>query len=285
MSVTGSETPAPGDLGLFSVLSQNLGPLAKKALNAYLLGAMAWRTTKVWREKIDANRMWRCSVEGSDPIYAAVHEWLLDMLPLDARKAVTVRSRRGDSNVIDSPEFQRRREAILTIVYDGRHPQTVDIDGHSVKVWAEDPTTNGSPNREFLVPRRIIFQAGTVSGYHAVLKLLQLIADAEARSEPRCQVAGRWGGWTTATSLPPRSIDSVVLTAGVMERLVCASRGAVAPWLPAARAARRRQDIDRQGIGESVWARRVPHQPARHEGRHRTAGPDSSDPPTQCSGY
>lgn len=181
-----------------------------------------WVKRQPWRENFTI------TVAGADDIYPALHEWVLERIPRDARKALIADSREGVDDFVtlrnsDDPEPVRR----VRLRYDGSRTQIVRIDGHRIEVGVSREDLPGGrgqlPANWQRLMERIVFTATSPAGRDAVVAVLEQLA-AETFSvarPPSLLMPARWGGdWSRRDDLPPRELGSVILKAGQLERLV-----------------------------------------------------------------
>lgn len=152
-------------------------------------------------------------VAGTDSVYPELHEWVLARIPAQERKALILDTSR------EEPHVQLR--------YDGTRVQQVVIDGHKIEVEVQREDLPGGrerlPENWRRLMEKVSFKATTPAGRDAVVRMIEGLADtryAEA-GPPPLLMPSRWGGeWINRSDLPPRTLESVVLKAGQLERLV-----------------------------------------------------------------
>jgi hypothetical protein len=179
-------------------------------------------------EKARKRDAYTVTVAGSDEIYPDLHEWVLERIPEGDRKALiatTVSSNHGKAMYADCAPGETI-EPEVRLRYDGSRTQTLKIDGHKVVVMVEREDISGRSNlpenwRQLL--ERITFTASSADGRDAVVAMLEgLVASKHGGpKQPALFIPQRWGeGWTRRGDLPARTLDSVVLREGQLERLV-----------------------------------------------------------------
>lgn len=116
----------------------------------------------------------------------------------------------------------------LVYRYDSTRSQTVRLDGHRILVTIDKDNTEGSTHFSPETsswsrrPEQIRLTAYSSAGRAAIDRFLRRITEArfETGRTPKLHLAGRWGGWDQRTDLPTRSIDTVALPAGEMDKLI-----------------------------------------------------------------
>jgi len=166
-------------------------------------------------------------VAGTDTIYGDLHAWVLERIPEDDRKALIAVTGDGTSHPSishDGDEIEPRR---VSLRCDGEKVQTVTLDGHRVKVHIErEPIPGG---REFLsenwrqLLEKVTFTASSPGGRDAVVRMIEALVERKESKvgPPPLYMPPRWGGeWRRRADLPPRTLESVVLRKGQLERIV-----------------------------------------------------------------
>jgi chaperone BCS1 len=193
----------------------------KKLSAGWTIAAAAVTGAKKLWDRWKAETTFTISVPDNDDLYADLASWVLDRIPDQRRRSLTVRSPRlyaMPTSTDESPAAERPR---LQTLYDGSRPQTVDIGGHQVEVSVEARSFDPKGDDGWFNPGHIRFAARDAAGRDAVVQFLQTVADSRVEQPgSRLYIARRWGGWARRADLPPRSIDTVVLRAGQLETLV-----------------------------------------------------------------
>lgn len=223
--------PASSTSGLMPLALAGFGDKAtakvRKALVAYMVASATFGVGRRWYEKAKEELLYGVALQGDDDIYADVHGWLIDQLPAKRRKMMIAKSgrRSGDDEAPGPIGGKPRSDFKLKLFYDGSRQQTVDIEGHRIKVWVERPdisTGLGSDMDKWLQAKeRMIFQARGVEARDAVLRVLERMTAARGEQKTiRIFVANKYGGWDRRRDMPLRSLESVVLQEGQKEALV-----------------------------------------------------------------
>lgn len=176
-----------------------------------------------------SRRLYSVTVEGNDEMYGAVLESLLKILPSESRKALTVFSRliRQDFD-FDEPGMavevggnkKVRLSPKLSLRYDGDIAQKAVIGGYRINVSLTKAQV--SPKEGGYSPDRLTFNCPGIEARDAVLGWLDQV-NVERFSDPKripqFWVASKWGSWDLRSDLPVRSLDTVILTDGLAEKI------------------------------------------------------------------
>lgn len=232
--------PAPDHL---AEARTSAGPLTGRwgrrlaaGISTYHLGTQLYQQAR----KLYEGRTYTVTLMEGDEIYELVQGWLLDHMPERTQRALMARTvQRRESPA----EVRRRSRALATfgdepaddeeritrevvVRYDGTRRQTLDIEGHEVKVHIERDELGGmgggsfEPGERIYKPRKIMFSTSTLAGRRAVVRFLQQVADqlvADGKRTPRLIMANRWGNWHGVRHLQNRTLESVVLPAGHLD--------------------------------------------------------------------
>lgn len=211
--------------GLMSVVDRHGGRHGQRLVAALAAGqmlapAVKWARGRRWREN------YTITVGGSDDIYPDLHEWVLARIPQADRKAMLLDTYRPGHALL-SNSMTEREQPTVRLRYDGSREQRLKLDGHDVRVAVtREDLPGGRENladnwRRYL--ERITFTCGTTTGRDAVVHMIEGLATAKyaADGPPPLLIPSRWGGeWNRRDDLKPRPLDSVVLKAGQLDRLV-----------------------------------------------------------------
>lgn len=165
------------------------------------------------------------TVAGTDEVYPALHEWVLERMPDTERKALIAET---PEEAYANPGEPRASEVErVQLRYDGNREQEVVIDGHKVTV-AVVREEIGSRSVDLSenwrrYTERVTFTTTSAEGRDAIVAMIDRVL-ADKRGEfkpPALHMPSRWGGdWVKRGDLPARSIDSAILKAGQLERLI-----------------------------------------------------------------
>ena len=160
-----------------------------------------------------------------DRLYYAIEEALLPQIPRPKLRHFEATSTRGDTGPA----------ARFSYVGGVHRTHTVSIGGQRVKVRFnvsphKSPQEDGynsssSPQSSFskYEVKTIQLVADSRAGADAINQWLTGLADklrSDDSAAPRFNIVARWGDWVTTQSVPPRSLDSVILADGQLEALV-----------------------------------------------------------------
>lgn len=167
---------------------------------------------------------WSVTVRGDDLLFEAAHRWFTEGVDSPPR---AVEARLHTS--FDPDSDRRSRE--MRVYYDERAERKIEIDGHQIVVKLAKPGESGTPGKSDEAkimgssdptrrePETLNFHARTQEGQSAVLRVLEALTQAKVDRKPALHLLNSWGSWSRRDDLPPRTLDSVVLKAGQMERL------------------------------------------------------------------
>lgn len=167
---------------------------------------------------------WTVSVTSTDRLYDAAHSWFLESEMGGPPKALSARLRYGSYGKGQLISSGDQEAASVELYYDVKVRRTVRIDGHEVQVSIEKPGTVGPGTGDdswgrMVIPDALVFSAQSHEGQQAVVAMLRELGTRQDRRRPALHLLNSWGEWTRRDDLPERSLDSVVLAQGQMERL------------------------------------------------------------------
>lgn len=161
------------------------------------------------------------TILGTDDVYSDLHEWVLDRIPQQNRKAIIVST---GENV---PRHEDEEPPPIRLRYDGSLPQMVMIDEYKIRVIVEQERLSSGSGKAYKdwgkSLEKIIFSAPNPTARDAILKMIDGLQKAkyEKPGPPPLLIPSRWGGsWNRRSDLPPRPIESVILKDQQVERLV-----------------------------------------------------------------
>lgn len=170
--------------------------------------------------------MYSVAVSEKDLLYGEVLDWLMENLPEDKNRNLTVsttKSPRGNGGmeVAESDDSRTTKPQPLVVRFNERATRKVIIEGHIVEMDLRIPemTEKSMMSRE---PEwaSIHFAARSRAGQKAVIKKLEeLNAQRVTTRKANLKMMNQWGSWRTRSDLPPRTMDSVILPKGQKERI------------------------------------------------------------------
>lgn len=195
-----------------TALLDRFGGRTKYAASA-LACIQAGQQVKQVYDRRKTSKSFTVTIPGADNVYTDLHEWALTQIPDDEQRSLMLDTHR-------KAPFARLR-------YDGSRAQRVNVDGH--KVWlavAQDGTggdgQDSMPDRLRRFQERIIFTCDTSEARDAVVEMIEKLAASKVESDerPPLFLPSRWGGeWTQRDDMKPRTLESVILKDGQLERL------------------------------------------------------------------
>lgn len=199
-----------------------------KAVAAITAAQVAAPLVKATIAYLRRNEDYTITVSGTDDIYPDLHEWVLARIPEYERKAMIASTSSGYHPSHCSDDDDDNFPPPVRLRYDGSRVQAVSIDGCKVTVTVgrEEGLGGGREKipdnwRRYL--EKITFSATNIKGRDAIVRMIEglQIEKHKKTGPPPLFIPSRWGGsWMKRNDLPPRTLDSVVLKDGQIERLV-----------------------------------------------------------------
>lgn len=210
-----------------SDLIATLQDRAPKTALAFAAGQAAWPIADHIRRQAKIRATYTVKVQGGDQIYDELHEWVLSILPAREQHALVAWSARRSFGF--EAEDGPVKPPSLRLRYDGTREQDIRVAGHRIKVVVSEGGDNNSSDR--WKPPEIIFTARSVTARRALLAEIAGVLERthRDRNKPAFRMLGQWDDWQRCDDLPPRTLDSVILPDGQLNRLV----DDVARWLAA----------------------------------------------------
>lgn len=213
--------PVPASDSNLTALAQLAfkGRRTAKAASVIAAGQLAYsagrRARDLWRD----HRQYVVAVESTDPVYDDVHRWLARAIDSGARRMVTVATggTTSDGPVADVEDRKAARRVVVR--FNGQQRQTVRVKGHRVHVSVETDDRAGDGKSRRTV-ERVQFTCPGQAARDAVIDLLSQMITSGVDDTARVYMANRWGGWQRLNPGPARPLDSVILAAGQLERIV-----------------------------------------------------------------
>lgn len=164
------------------------------------------------------NFSYRVSVSEGQAVYGEVNKWLLDILPNEKQRSISVYSDSmpheiGEDNKVIEP---------LTVKFNDKSSRIVKIDGHKVEVQLLSPEVTDSKFYDRLdLSKKIQFTVYSHQGQKAILNHLEKLNQKRVSTRKGVlKMTNSWGDWTTRSDLPPRSLASVNLPDDQKNRIV-----------------------------------------------------------------
>jgi hypothetical protein len=221
-----AERPAHDDPHLLAFIREHGGRNGERAVALIAAWKLLSPQARAIAKRLTKRDVFTITVPGTDDVYTDLHEWVLQRLPEADRKALIATSIGvRELRHIDSSDDERKPPK-LHLRYDGERQHTVSIDGHRVTVMVNReaiPGRDNIPDNWRALTEKITFTATNTAGRDAVVRMIEgLLAEKYSRKgPPPLLMPSRWGGgWQSRSDLPPRPLESVILKAGQLERLV-----------------------------------------------------------------
>lgn len=206
--------------GSASDLISTLRIRAPRAAMALAAGQLAWPMAKSLHAKVRDRTSYTIKVLSTDDIYDDLHEWVLGLLPQRDRRSLVAWTTRRDNSSMASPDSPGEdKPKSLRFRYDGSRQQVITIGKHRIKVNVNEGDAS-SNNERLWKPDEIIFICPSWNAQIDLVAEIEQVVERRAKRAPRFRMMTKWGDWQTIDELPARSLDSVVLASGQLERLV-----------------------------------------------------------------
>jgi hypothetical protein len=236
-------TLAPSDSADFSPLSV-IGRYGGKrgrqvALVAAAVGSAvpAYQSARNWYKTAKRRTVYTITVPGTDDIYPDLHEWVLGMMPNRKRRALIAHTgstmlnpNQGhslSSSSDDGVETPAKKAPNVNLHYDGSRTQSITLDGCKVTITVDREDLPGGNDKIPMNWRRVLekiqLTAPNIAGRDAIVRRIDELVEAKKAKPgpPPLMMPSRWGGsWERRMDLPPRTLDSIILKDGQLERLV-----------------------------------------------------------------
>lgn len=216
MAETHGHIASPSSPTTASDLIASLRARAPRLALAIAAAQFAWPAGRSLQAKARERTRYTVKVAGNDDIYDDLHEWVLGLLPTEHQRALVAWTSKPSmlTPIGDGPGPPAR----LRLRYDGSREQVVTVAGHKVRV----EVSSGEVKHDRYELPEIIFTTYSLPAQQALLREIERVAQAlrQAARKPVFRMLTKWGDWERLDDLPERTLDSVVLPAGQLERLV-----------------------------------------------------------------
>jgi hypothetical protein len=170
-----------------------------------------------------------------DQIYDIVEDWFMDAMPEQNQRSVYAHStivrkneepprrRRFGSDYPVFDDGDDKGKVTVDFSFDGTLAQEVTIAGHVVQVYNEIPESNGKRDQESRNPwntRSINIECTSVEARNDVLTAIEEASQHLVESQPKMYVASNYGDWRKRSDIQKRSLGSVILKEGQMDRII-----------------------------------------------------------------
>lgn len=197
-----------------AILERYGGHRGAQALALIATGQVLWPIAKKLMERINAKEDFSITVPGVDALYPDLHEWVLERIPEEERKAMMASTDSGPEKTQLRLRYDGTRSQVVRL---GTHKITVKVEREDIPAELISQTDNWRRYTE-----KIVFVATTVEGREAVVAMISQLLDARTIEEPPAlYMPAKWGPeWRRRGDLPPRTLDSTILKQGQLEKLV-----------------------------------------------------------------
>lgn len=220
MSTAQVQQDSSAGFAKFSMFAGKTGKIERAIAFGFAMSS-AYATVKKVRNNIRSKFVYTITVVNSDSIYPDVHGWIIDNMPRDKQHAVIVQSTDtspdGIGRIMETSDGHEPPVG-LRFLFDGEQEQNVEIGGHTIKVSVKSENDTTMQRRRDSVK----FTCHGLDAREAVSNLLSTLSQNRKGGQrvPRLYMATRWNDWSRRDDLTMRSLDSVVLRAGVKEMLI-----------------------------------------------------------------
>jgi chaperone BCS1 len=215
-SLFDTDEDAPPVSDLITLLREK----APRAALGLAAGQAAWPAVQWARGRVRDHFTYTVKIPGTDILYDILHEWVLTQLEGSRQRALVAWSAHLYGPIVSDSSRSRPAPApSLRLRYDGSREQVIMLGQHRIRVSVTEYDAGGSSQRD--KPPEIIFTMRSASARDAFLGLLGelLHRHHETERKPAFRMLDSWGDWARLDDLPPRTLDSVVLPVGQLERL------------------------------------------------------------------
>lgn len=167
------------------------------------------------------------SVSERDSLYVEAHDWLLNALPNEKHRTLSVSTSRSTTSqsryeyASDTVEDAEKPKP-LKVKFNDNAVRTVHVEGHPIRVSLSRPEAPSDSN-SLRAPEyaTINFVARSHAGQQAVLRQLEkLNAQRATTRKAVLKMVNQWGSWNTRSDLPPRTLESVALPEDQKQRII-----------------------------------------------------------------
>lgn len=169
-----------------------------------------------WRDHL----AYTLTITDRDPLYDDTHLWLTGLLPNERQRSLLVTSRSVGDETVSFDDDGREDAGPLRLMYNDERTRRVVIDGHRVVVNLRRPDVGVEDRRRAV--DKIEFTCATRAAQDAVIMHLRRLHEGRTQRKrpPVLRMVGNWGDWQKRSDIPPRTLDSVILPQGQLQRIV-----------------------------------------------------------------
>lgn len=213
------EVKSPVAQGNASDLIATLLGRAPKVAMTVAAGQLVLPTARKLHEKARERTTYTVKVPGNDEIYDVLHEWVLGLLPPRDQHALVAWTSNRDRPTSIEEGGGRQRPSRLRLRYDSASEQSVTVGGHKIRVAVSEP--DPAKDERFRRPE-MVFTTYSLDARQCLIEEIGRVAQSSrsANRQPVFRMLNKWGDWERLDDLPDRALDSVILPAGQLERLI-----------------------------------------------------------------
>lgn len=171
------------------------------------------------------------TIYGTDPMYDVLHQWVMEQLPEKKHRSLMAYSGEGPKStpitvdgeaVVDAFAEGTARTKKLLFRYNGSRTQRIKIDGHRVSISTTDGDKQQVGDRLVQIkPPLISLSVQSKAAKDALVGILKDVFDQTLeKKKPAFYLGTSWGSWDKLQDVPARTMDSVILEAEQLDRIV-----------------------------------------------------------------
>jgi len=196
---------------------------------AITVGTLAKDIWKFYR-KSTADETYTIKIMEDDGIFEVVEDWFMEALPEEKQRSVYAHStvQRHDphsrmaARLAAEEDPEKKDKVKINYSFDGTIVQQLDIAGQKVSIWISVPeqSAKSTGSGKSLLQRSINIICPTVEAKRAIQEELDKQSQFLSKSQPRMFVSSKWGNFNKRSHIQTRSVESVILKEGQMERIL-----------------------------------------------------------------
>lgn len=188
-----------------------------KAVAAYSVGISAYSWGKKAYDWYRLRQQLTITVSSKDPLYNTVLEWLHSEAFGGNSKTVSLVSAHQYDELLENYVPSK-----VSVIHDATQAQKIMIGEHRVTVTTSVPASEQLAGSKSVEIPRITFTMHSEEAHTLLIdKLLGMYEDYnKTLRPPKLYTPSGWGGFASNNSMPPRSLDSVILKDGELDFLI-----------------------------------------------------------------
>lgn len=227
-----TETIAPPEGSSGSLVFSALKDRAPRIATTVALGTAAYPVVKKLYERTKNATGYVITIYGTDPMYDVLHAWVLEQLPEKKHRSLMAYSGEGKQGAPverdevalfgSSSEETSKATKKLLFRYNGSRVQRIKINGHRVSISTTDGDKQQVGDRLIQIkPPLISLCVQSKAAKDSLVGVLEEVFDQTLeKKKPAFYLGTSWGSWDKLQDVPPRTMDSVILEADQLDRIV-----------------------------------------------------------------